>query len=284
MVEELDDVLRNSYSSLMELDEAGYIYKLAGQIKGNKNDLTYRTIDWHYSHLLGLYQHAYAIFATRSKQHLFSLVDASFGQNDDGKPDSPFREIKLIFRNPPDEEFILSCRDTGYDNWGRMKWCYQNLQIWTERKTEVIKRSGLSLDFLDGLELGVNLMAEGCHKYAEKIECRNEKRREWWYKKKRNKEIEKIFDDYPSTLGFEKPLIYKINEEVGNVYFLVQNNEIVYIGATTRLNNRINQHRKENIKKFTDVYCIEVKKSELSNIEGKFISKYRPKYNKNNCE
>ena len=61
------------------------------------------------------------------------------------------------------------------------------------------------------------------------------------------------------------------------VYFLVDNEMIVYIGQTTS-EYRIRQHEKD--KQFTSVWFIPVKAPYQIVLEQKLLSKYKTKYNK----
>lgn len=64
------------------------------------------------------------------------------------------------------------------------------------------------------------------------------------------------------------------------IYFLLQDNQVVYIGKSTSLASRIIQHVNSNTKTFDDVSVIECQQNEMDALEVKYINEYRPKYNK----
>jgi len=67
------------------------------------------------------------------------------------------------------------------------------------------------------------------------------------------------------------------------VYLLYNNEDIVYVGKSNNMKNRISQHKKD--KEFNNVKCIVFKDEGLINLyEPYLIQKYKPKYNKEfNC-
>lgn len=62
------------------------------------------------------------------------------------------------------------------------------------------------------------------------------------------------------------------------VYFLLDNNEIVYVGSTKNGEQRIFQHC--NSKHFDSYSLIEVNENILLDTENKYILEFKPKYNK----
>jgi hypothetical protein len=62
------------------------------------------------------------------------------------------------------------------------------------------------------------------------------------------------------------------------VYFLINESEIIYVGQTFSLKGRIYQHTTE--KTFTHVCFLEVKGSDLNNIEAAYIVKLNPSINR----
>lgn len=71
---------------------------------------------------------------------------------------------------------------------------------------------------------------------------------------------------------FEKSVI--------GLYFLVEDNELVYIGKSDNIMNRILTHRREGRKKFDSFFIIPVELScDLPELEAEFIDRYKPKYN-----
>ena len=63
------------------------------------------------------------------------------------------------------------------------------------------------------------------------------------------------------------------------VYFLMSADEIVYIGKTTSLPNRISAHLTESVKCFDEILYIDLLESQLDEVEQKLIKYYKPKYN-----
>lgn len=61
------------------------------------------------------------------------------------------------------------------------------------------------------------------------------------------------------------------------VYFLIDNNDVVYVGQTTQ---GIVRPFSQKDKQFDSVRIMLCKKEELDILEDKFIKKYTPKYNK----
>lgn len=64
-----------------------------------------------------------------------------------------------------------------------------------------------------------------------------------------------------------------------SIYFLWDNEELVYIGRTCFLYSRIGEHRRNPKKKFTHISAIHVLCA-VDQIESFLIEKYNPKYNK----
>lgn len=62
------------------------------------------------------------------------------------------------------------------------------------------------------------------------------------------------------------------------VYFLIKDEEIVYVGQTWNVYARIGAHIKS--KEFDSVFMIDVHPSEMSNIEAAYILKFNPVCNK----
>ena len=64
------------------------------------------------------------------------------------------------------------------------------------------------------------------------------------------------------------------------IYFLVSENEIVYVGQSIDIGQRVRSHRNDIKKVFDEVRFIECKEEELLEKECEFISVLNPKYNK----
>jgi len=75
----------------------------------------------------------------------------------------------------------------------------------------------------------------------------------------------------------DNPSIKKLSSFCG-IYFLIHNDDIVYIGQSIDIPNRIRQHRGHY--PFDKVHYLEVNKNELTRIEKEYILKYTPRYNK----
>jgi hypothetical protein len=61
------------------------------------------------------------------------------------------------------------------------------------------------------------------------------------------------------------------------VYFLVKDNEVVYVGQSVSVAKRIGAHF-EN-KDFDHAFCMRVPRSDMNYVEGQFIRALKPKYN-----
>ena len=75
----------------------------------------------------------------------------------------------------------------------------------------------------------------------------------------------------------EKATLFNNKYSKSCIYFLLQNNKVVYVGKTLNGKLRINKHKNEKI--FDEIYIIKCKKNELSEIEDYYMMKYKPKYN-----
>ena len=76
---------------------------------------------------------------------------------------------------------------------------------------------------------------------------------------------------------------YSINVPVYDdcfIYFLLDKNEVVYVGKTTQGISRPFHHK--HSKKFDQIKIIYFKQNKLDEMEDFFIKKYKPKYNKIN--
>lgn len=61
------------------------------------------------------------------------------------------------------------------------------------------------------------------------------------------------------------------------IYFLLDENEVVYVGKTTRGISRIYAHKNKHFNRIFVLPCYE---QDLDKLENKYIVKYKPKYNK----
>lgn len=63
------------------------------------------------------------------------------------------------------------------------------------------------------------------------------------------------------------------------VYFLLHNEEVVYVGQSVQPTVRIGQHLSEGKKVFTDAFVQHVPEAALDQVETMFIQMMKPKYN-----
>jgi excinuclease UvrABC nuclease subunit len=61
---------------------------------------------------------------------------------------------------------------------------------------------------------------------------------------------------------------------VCGIYFLIKNNEIVYIGQSINIHHRITNHCRD--KDFDKVSIIECNKASLDDLEKEYINKFQP--------
>ena len=73
----------------------------------------------------------------------------------------------------------------------------------------------------------------------------------------------------------------KFNNHLKGVYFLINKNKIVYVGASKNTEKRIYFHRKKNAMRFDSYYilCLDLEMDAIFKIESMWIDKLRPKYN-----
>lgn len=64
------------------------------------------------------------------------------------------------------------------------------------------------------------------------------------------------------------------------VYFLLDGEEVVYVGQSHCVNARVRQHQSEGAKRFDRAVWLSVPEKLLWDIEDAFISVFRPKYNR----
>jgi hypothetical protein len=63
------------------------------------------------------------------------------------------------------------------------------------------------------------------------------------------------------------------------IYFLIKDNEIVYVGQSIHIPRRLKTHKRDQ-KSFDKVFFVECKRKELDCLERKYIRKFVPKLNK----
>jgi dTDP-4-dehydrorhamnose reductase len=98
------------------------------------------------------------------------------------------------------------------------------------------------------------------HKYNKTLSRRNE----WFIEPTKLIQTAKAYSEIVNKSKF--------------VYFLISNNEIVYVGLSDVLQSRLHKHTKD--KDFDKVAWIRVKADDQKYIEAFYISTLKPKYNK----
>jgi hypothetical protein len=63
------------------------------------------------------------------------------------------------------------------------------------------------------------------------------------------------------------------------IYFLVDEAQVVYVGQSVNVTNRIVQHDRDKVMKFDSASHVECAKEELDALEAAYIRMLRPKYN-----
>ncbi len=82
-------------------------------------------------------------------------------------------------------------------------------------------------------------------------------------------------------IGIEEILANKqaINPKITGIYFLIKGAEIVYVGQSVDILNRIAQHSKDVLKDFDSFSILECPTELLLTLEAHFIYKFRPRLN-----
>ncbi|MFN2455414.1 MAG: hypothetical protein ABR577_14455 [Pyrinomonadaceae bacterium] len=70
-----------------------------------------------------------------------------------------------------------------------------------------------------------------------------------------------------------------IYPKVTGIYFLIRGSEIVYVGQSVDIMNRIAQHSREALKEFDSFSMLECPAEYLATLEAYFIFKFRPRLN-----
>jgi len=70
----------------------------------------------------------------------------------------------------------------------------------------------------------------------------------------------------------------KYEREVG-IYFLIKEEEIVYIGQSISISSRICSHSTSRLKDFDSYYFVNCFREELDELETKYIYKFMPRHN-----
>ncbi len=88
-------------------------------------------------------------------------------------------------------------------------------------------------------------------------------------------------DDVPDCLRSVRHVRRMQAMEPCYVYFLLHEEQVVYVGQTTApWPARIQQHMKEGSKRFDDVWYLEVDRPSLNQAERAFIGRFQPVYNR----
>lgn len=72
----------------------------------------------------------------------------------------------------------------------------------------------------------------------------------------------------------------QLTEPICGVYFLLMDSEVVYVGQSVNIQSRLASHITDGTKKFNRWCYIKVKRGDLNEIEGFYITLLRPKFNK----
>lgn len=94
---------------------------------------------------------------------------------------------------------------------------------------------------------------------------------------------EEEFMEPPNVLGGAKEFLVSLpigalaHVLFSGVYFLCQSDEVVYVGQSVSVANRVVQHI--GLKEYDRAYCLRVPRSDLDFVEGEFIRLLKPKYN-----
>lgn len=79
-------------------------------------------------------------------------------------------------------------------------------------------------------------------------------------------------------LGHEQILVMAgIKRRICGVYFLIKDCEVIYVGQSVNIHSRIDEH--DRVKDFDTFTYIECEKENLSLLEARYISKFKPKLN-----
>lgn len=67
------------------------------------------------------------------------------------------------------------------------------------------------------------------------------------------------------------------------VYYLIDNDEIVYVGQSIQVFGRLSYHMSSRSKRFNGIVILDVKQGNLNRVEATEIVTHNPKYNQNVC-
>jgi hypothetical protein len=63
------------------------------------------------------------------------------------------------------------------------------------------------------------------------------------------------------------------------VYFLCKGNEVLYVGQSTNIGNRVTTHAAESTKDHDKVFFLRLPASQLAEVESRFIASLKPVHN-----
>ncbi|MBC8485860.1 MAG: hypothetical protein ISS80_04270 [Candidatus Cloacimonetes bacterium] len=89
------------------------------------------------------------------------------------------------------------------------------------------------------------------------------------------KDMEKYIYQSESILNKSK----KIWQEIQGIYFLIEKNDIVYVGQSSEIIHRISNHAKDGNYNFDEFSYIKCPKEFLDNLEAYYIYTFKPKFN-----
>lgn len=94
-----------------------------------------------------------------------------------------------------------------------------------------------------------------------------------------NKEWPECGVDADEILSRSRPAVSAVG-----VYFLIREEEIVYVGQSNNIHARISYHMQCTNKKFDSFSYINVPLERLNNVESHYIEKFEPEYNRTGYE
>jgi len=197
---------------------------------------------------------------------------------------------------------VTQKRDAG---WG-CGWFVYNGTYWGNpgrRKIEhVCKALGVTEQYLDGIEDMWKAFEDYIGDHISNELRERSKRLDEYYEELYNEELVKLSDKYENFRDIElkrwREETPRNNEDVPEalkgiehlkrlevadpcyIYFLMDDEEVVYVGKTTNAwPCRVKQHVDDGQKKFNDVWYIRTLGKDLDSLEIQYIKKYKPKYN-----
>ena len=177
--------------------------------------------------------------------------------------------------------------------WGNGRFIF-NGQYWTnsgrKKREDVAAALSVSEQYLDAIEdmhkAKRDVFFEMLNEYVDKNHQELDNHYAEQYEIARDVALKKwrlrtpSTPEMPGTLKSVKHIKRLDAVEPCHVYFLLNKNEVVYVGKTSApWPQRILNHIKEGTKTFDDVWYLEVDPLSLDRVEMFYIKHYRPKYN-----